>query len=200
MTHDSERAITRSSMAEALSEANQVLWSLASLESPLTLAAEMCLETLRRGGKILACGNGGSAAEAQHLVGELAGRYQRSRRPLAAVALNADSTLLTCIGNDFSFEDAFARQVEGLGRPGDLLIAFTSSGNSPNIVRALRKATQQGLRSVAFLGRDGGQALALADCSLLVAHANTARIQEGHNFLMHCLMDAIEAEIAAVEG
>jgi D-sedoheptulose 7-phosphate isomerase len=179
--------------AAALEAASTVLAGLAPMESKVALAAQWCVDAFARGNKILVCGNGGSAAEAQHLVGELMGRYKRSRRALAAVALNADSTLLTCIGNDFSFEDAYARQVEGLGNAGDLLIVFTTSGNSPNILRAMAAAREMQVQTIAFLGKDGGQALPLADCSLLVAHSDTARIQEGHNFLMHCLMDAIEA-------
>jgi len=151
------------------------------------------LEALQQGGKLVTFGNGGSACEAQHLVGELMGRYKSNRRPLAAVALTADTTVLTCIGNDFDFEDVFARQVEGLCRPGDLLIAFSTSGNSPNVVRALETGRQAGIRSIAFLGRDGGKAASLADCALIVRHHDTARIQEGHNFLMHSLMDVIEA-------
>lgn len=183
-----------SAYAAALGEATRVLAGLMSMERDVALAAEWCLGALQRGNKLLICGNGGSAAEAQHLVGELMGRYKRNRRALAAVALNADSTLLTCIGNDFSFEDAFARQVEGLGCAGDLLIVFTTSGNSPNILRALAAAKAMQIQTIAFLGRDGGAAHSLADCSLLVAHSDTARIQEGHNFLMHCLMDGIEAQ------
>lgn len=184
---------TPSAYAAALEEATRVLAGLASMENQLALAARLCTGVLESGNKILACGNGGSAAEAHHLIGELMGRYKRNRRALAAVTLNADATLLTCIGNDFAFEDIFARQVEGLARPGDLLIVFTTSGNSPNILRALAAAKAMQVQTIAFLGRDGGAALSSADCSLLVAHPDTARIQEGHNFLMHSLMDAIDA-------
>lgn len=183
----------------ALQEAAGVLAGLGSMESKVEMAAQWCAGALAHGNKILACGNGGSAAEAQHLVGELMGRYKRNRRALGAVALNADSTLLTCIGNDFAFEDAFARQVEGLGSAGDLLIVFTTSGNSPNILRALAAARAIKMPTIAFLGRDGGEAISLADCPLLVAHSDTARIQEGHNFLMHCLMDAIETGLEPLQ-
>jgi D-sedoheptulose 7-phosphate isomerase len=195
MTHSTDPGslLERSAYAAALHEATQVLSSLASLESQVALAAQWCLSAFRCGNKLLVCGNGGSAAEAQHLVGELVGRYKQTRAPLAAIALNSDSILLTCIGNDFDFEDVFARQVEGLGHAGDLLIVFTTSGNSPNILRAISAAKTLKMRTIAFLGRDGGAAFSLVDCPLMVAHFDTARSQEGHNFLMHCLMDKVEA-------
>lgn len=198
MTETSVRGNLPTSYATALDEAARVLAGLALMEDQVALAAQWCVSAFERGNKILVCGNGGSAAEAQHLVGELMGRYKRTRPALAAVALNADSTLLTCIGNDFAFEDAFARQVEGLGRAGDLLIVFTTSGNSPNILRAIGAAQTMRMQTIAFLGKDGGAALSQADCPLLVAHPDTARIQEGHNFLMHCLMDRIEAHNEAL--
>jgi D-sedoheptulose 7-phosphate isomerase len=187
-----------SGYAMALEQAARVLAGIASMEGQIHLAAQWCVRAFQRGNKILICGNGGSAAEAQHLVGELMGHYKRTRPALPALALSADSTLLTCIGNDFTFEDIFARQVEGLGRAGDLLIVFTTSGNSPNILRAIGAAQAMQMRTIAFLGREGGAALSLVDCPLLVAHPDTARIQEGHNFLMHCLMDRIEAATEAL--
>jgi D-sedoheptulose 7-phosphate isomerase len=115
---------------------------------------------------------------------------------LPAVALTADSAVLTCVGNDFRFEDVFARQVQALGNPGDVLVAFTTSGYSGNVLAALELARKLQLTSIAFLGRDGGAAACLADCKLIVPHTDTARIQEGHQFLMHSLMDIIEAETA----
>ena len=123
------------------------------------------------------------------------GRYKENRRALAALALASDVAVLTCIGNDYCFEDIFARQVRALGRSGDVLIVFTTSGNSPNILAALRTAREMGVRSIAFLGKEGGKAKALADCSLVIAHQDTARVQEAHQFLMHCLMDQIEASL-----
>jgi D-sedoheptulose 7-phosphate isomerase len=177
----------------ALEEASAVLAGLAAMEQKVALAAQWCVGALERGNKILVCGNGGSAAEAHHLVGKLMGRCKRNRRALAAVAVHADPTLMTCIGYDLPFEDAFARQVEGLGRAGDLLIVFTTSDNSPKILRAMTAARAMQIQTIAFLGRDGGAALSQADCPLLVAHSDTARIQEGHNILMH-LMDGIEAQ------
>jgi D-sedoheptulose 7-phosphate isomerase len=187
-----------SSFDRSLSEVLAVMESLRGMTPALRDAADRCLAALNSGGKLLVCGNGGSAAEAQHLTGELVGRYKESRRPLAAITLAADAAVLTCIGNDYSFEEVFSRQVQALGRPGDVLIAFTTSGRSPDVLAALRAAREAFVGTVSFLGRDGGPALALSDCALVVHHEDTARIQEGHQFLMHCLMDIIEEGIGRV--
>jgi D-sedoheptulose 7-phosphate isomerase len=151
------------------------------------------VEALGAGRKVMACGNGGSASDAQHFIAELMGRYVNDRPALAAVALTADTTLLTAVGNDYGYDQVFERQVRGLGKAGDVLIVFTSSGNSPNILRALEAARELGIKSIAFLGRGGGKAQGLADCVLLVPHSVTARIQEAHQFLLHALMDRIES-------
>jgi D-sedoheptulose 7-phosphate isomerase len=186
---------------ESLRDAVGVFQSLEALVPELGDAIELCLETFRQGRKLLICGNGGSAAEAQHLAGELVGRYrQHDRAPLPAVALTADTAILTCIGNDYRFEDLFARQVRGLGCLGDVLVAFTTSGDSPNVIEALGAARAMDLKSICFLGRDGGRARHLSDCCLTVPHWDTARIQEAHQFLLHCLMDGIEAGLAAEPG
>jgi D-sedoheptulose 7-phosphate isomerase len=178
----------------SLNEAEQVFQSLHVLEANVCMAAEWCTEALKNGHKLLVCGNGGSACEAQHLVGELMGRYKKDRPSLPAVAMSADSAVLTCIGNDYSFEDVFARQIRALGQPGDVVVVFSTSGNSPNVLRALEAAADSQLKSIAFLGREGGAAAALAECPLIVHHKDTARIQEGHQFLMHALVEYIEAE------
>jgi D-sedoheptulose 7-phosphate isomerase len=183
----------------ALTEARDVFDLLNTMEADLERAARWCVETLRAGNKIIAFGNGGSACEAQHLAGELMGRYKSNRKPLPAVALSADTAVITCIGNDFSFDDIFARQLEGLAQPGDILIAFSTSGNSRNVLFALETARRLHLRSIAFLGSEGGKAAAYADCPLIIHHHDTARIQEGHNFLMHSLMDTIESEFGSKE-
>jgi len=151
--------------------------------------------TLKSGGKLLTCGNGGSAADAMHLAEELVGRYNRNRRSLPAVCLNADPTLLTCIANDFSYDEVFARQVEGLGNKADLLVCFTTSGNSNNIVRALAAAKARGVKSVALLGKSGGKAKGKADLELIVDGSDTARIQEAHTLLLHALLEKIEREV-----
>jgi D-sedoheptulose 7-phosphate isomerase len=183
---------SETAFAASVRTALQVLQSLVPLEGNLDIAATVCKEALSNGRKILSCGNGGSACDALHLTGELMGRYKSDRVALPAVTLSADSVLLTCIGNDYSFEDVFARQVEGLGTRGDVLIVFSTSGNSPNILRALSAARGKGVSSVAFLGCQGGSALSLADHTLTVPHSDTARIQEAHQFLLHSLMDLIE--------
>lgn len=166
---------------------------LAALEPAITRAGDLILETLRGGGKLLIAGNGGSAAEAGHFATELTGRYQRNRRALPALALSADGSLLTCVGNDFGFEQVFARQVAGLGRPGDLLIVLSSSGNSANLLAALAEARRTGLRSLALLGRGGGRARGLADCELIVPGDSGAAAQEAHLFLIHHFCERIDA-------
>jgi len=186
-----------SAYQQRLREAIGLFQSLKDLEPALLNAAALCVEALRGGHKLLLCGNGGSTAEAQHLAGELMGNYSQHRAPLAAVSLTADSSVLTCIANDYGFDDIFARQVRGIGQPGDVLLVFSTSGNSPNIVAALQAAREVDLKTIAFLGRDGGRAAALTDCPLIVRHADTARIQEAHQFLMHALMDEIERNIAS---
>ncbi len=178
---------------ESLDDCLLLMESLRAMSGQLHMAADRCLAALRNGGKLLICGNGGSAAQALHLTSELVGRYKENRRPLAAVTLAADAAVLTCIGNDFSYDETFSRQVLALGQPGDVLISFTTSGESANILKALQAAREKGMNSVSFLGRDGGAALALSDCALTPNHNDTARIQEGHQFLMHCLMDLIES-------
>jgi len=180
---------------KTLREAVAVSESLLDLEPALETAGAWCVEALRAGRKVLTCGNGGSGADAQHFSAELMGRYVDDRPALAAVTLNADTVLLTAVGNDYGYDQVFARQVRGLGKAGDILIVFTSSGNSPNVLLALQAARELGLKSIAFLGRGGGEAKDLADCVLLVPHAVTARIQEAHQFLLHALMDRIEAAL-----
>jgi D-sedoheptulose 7-phosphate isomerase len=185
-----------SNYTKALEESLTTLATLRELEGAVERSADRCVATLRRGGKLLICGNGGSAAEAMHLTGELVGRYKTERRPLAAITLGTDPVVASCIGNDYCFEDTFSRQVRALGRAGDVLIVFSTSGRSSNILEAMRAAREAEIATIAFLGRDGGPALALADEALVVRHTDTARIQEGHQFLMHSLMDILEAAIA----
>lgn len=138
------------------------------------------------------CGNGGSAADSQHLAAELVGRFRNNRRPLRSVALTTDTSVLTCVGNDFGYDEIFARQVEAVGRRGDLLIAISTSGNSENIRRALIKARQVGMTTAALLGKGGGSCRDLADIPVVVPSDTTARIQEMHILIGHVLCDAIE--------
>lgn len=162
--------------------------------APLVKTAGVCvLECLKAGGKLLTCGNGGSAADALHLAQELVGCYERDRPALPAVCLSGDATALTCIGNDYGFEEIFARGVEAFGRPGDVLVAFSTSGNSPNVVAALQRGRARGLKTVLLSGHDGGAARALADHVLLVPSGTTARIQEVHTLILHQWLEAIDA-------
>jgi D-sedoheptulose 7-phosphate isomerase len=151
--------------------------------------------TLQQGGKLLTAGNGGSAADALHLAEELVGRFENERESLPAICLNADPTLLTCIGNDYGFDRLFSRQIEGLGRPGDLLVVFTTSGNSVNLLHALKVAREKNVLTIALLGKAGGKMTGLADHEIIVPSQVTARIQEIHTFILHCWLSLIEAEL-----
>ena len=182
-------------LPKLIADACKTFQSLTAQEPAFQRIVEATVKTLTHGGKLLSCGNGGSAADALHLAEELVGRYKANRRSLAAVCLNADPTLLTCIGNDFGFDEIFARQVEGLAGPKDLLFCFTSSGNSRNIIRALETAKKRGVGSVALLGKDGGKARGLADIELIVGSQDTARVQEAHTLLLHALLEAVEKAI-----
>lgn len=148
---------------------------------------------LDAGGTIYTCGNGGSAAEALHLAEELIGRYRHDRPPLRAVCLCADPTALTCIANDFGFDAVFSRQLDALIRPGDVLIAFSTSGQSANIIAALESARSHGATAVGLLGKTGGAALPLCDLALVIASDDTAHIQEAHQVVLHLLLEAIES-------
>lgn len=154
--------------------------------------AEDMAERLKRGCKILVCGNGGSAADAQHLAAELTGRYVKERRPLAGIALTTDSSALTCIPNDYSYEVVFSRQVEALGRPGDVLIGISTSGNSANVIRAVESAKALGMHTVGLLGRDGGKLKAQVDDALVVPSTITARIQEIHQMVYHFWCECLD--------
>ena len=167
--------------------------SLRSLEAAVATASTAMADALAAGKKILCCGNGGSAAESGHLATELLCRLDKDRRALPALNLSGDPAFLTATANDYTFDEIFARQITGLGQQGDVLVAFTTSGNSPNILRALQAARAQGLHTIALLGRDGGAAAALADTPLLVPVQATMHIQEAHQVLLHILCVQIEA-------
>jgi D-sedoheptulose 7-phosphate isomerase len=169
--------------------------ALQALVGPIARAAHAMTDSLRRGGKILACGNGGSAGDAQHFSAELLNRFERERPGLAAVALTTDSSTLTAIANDYAYEQVFSKQVQALGRPEDCLLAISTSGNSPNVVEAIRAARERKVTVVALTGRDGGrmaQALGPADHEIRVPAERTSRIQEVHLVVIHCLCDAID--------
>lgn len=165
--------------------------AIEKLKPKLDEAAQLMVDTLKAGHTIYVCGNGGSAAEGQHFVTELVGRYKYNRRPLPAVWLGGDTGLMTCIANDFDWTDVFARPLRGLGKSGDLLLALSTSGKSANAVAALEAANDMGLKSVTLLGEPGDME-ALASISLTVGPFGTARVQEAHLFFIHCLCDVIE--------
>ena len=169
-----------------------------TLAPQIEKAAQLMLQSLLNDGKILSCGNGGSAADAQHFSGELLGRFERERPGLPAVALTTDSSTLTAIANDYQFEDVFAKQVRALGQSGDVLLAISTSGNSENVLRAVTTAHSRGLKVVALVGRDGGtiaQSLNSGDVELRVPADRTCRIQEVHLLIIHCLCDLIDVGI-----
>jgi D-sedoheptulose 7-phosphate isomerase len=147
---------------------------------------------LQRGGTVFTAGNGGSAAEALHMAEELTGRYRSNRRPLPAVCLAADATAITCIGNDFGFGEIFKRQLEALGRPGDVAILFTTSGKSENLLKALAAAGKRGVKTICLLGRGGGRMAGKGDWEIIVGSQSTGRIQEAHQVIMHLLLEMIE--------
>jgi D-sedoheptulose 7-phosphate isomerase len=181
------------SLDASLASTIRTLESLKEIRAEIDRASALIIETLRAGKKLLICGNGGSAAEAQHFSTELVGRYFKNRRSLPAIALNADGSLLTCIGNDYGFDSAFSRQIEGLAQPGDLVIGITSSGNSGNILAAFRTADKLGLKTIAFLGRSGGKAKGLATVDLIIPGDSGRTAQEAHLFLIHHFCDQIDA-------
>jgi D-sedoheptulose 7-phosphate isomerase len=184
-------------LPKLVEEACRTLQALASQEDTFQKIAAASVATLRSGGKILTCGNGGSAADAMHLAEELVGHFRNHRPSLPAVSLVADATLLTCIGNDYGFDQVFSRQVEGLANANDLLVCFSSSGNSPNILKALAAAKAKGVKSVALLGKGGGQARGKADFEIIIANADSGRVQEAHTLILHALLEVIEREITA---
>ncbi|MSU70252.1 MAG: SIS domain-containing protein [Opitutaceae bacterium] len=177
----------------SLAESVRTLRALATLRPQIDRAGQMILAALKRGNKLLICGNGGSAAEAVHFSTELVGRYAKNRRSLPAVALSADGSLLTCIGNDDRFERVFARQIAGLAKPGDLVVVLTSSGNSANILAALQEAKKLGLESIAFLGRGGGKSKGRATCELIIPGRSGPAAQVAHLFLIHHCCELIDA-------
>ncbi|HET7586620.1 MAG TPA: phosphoheptose isomerase [Gammaproteobacteria bacterium] len=169
-----------------------------ALAPAIVRAARLMTDSLKSGGKILSCGNGGSAADAQHFAAELLNRFEKERPPLAAVALTTDSSTLTSIANDYSYDEVFSKQVSGLGRKGDVLFAISTSGNSGNVMRAVETAHKQGVAVVALTGRDGGEigaALNDDDVEIRVPAESTARVQEVHLLVLHCLCDLIDAEL-----
>lgn len=179
-------------LSSGLEEHLGVFRRLPELDPAIREAAALVAGSLSQGGKIMLCGNGGSAADSQHLAAELTGRFIKDRRPLAAMALSTDTSALTCIGNDYSFDEVFSRQVTGLGRSGDCLLAISTSGNSRNVMRAAEAARAAGMRVIGLLGRDGGALRGLCHVAIIVPSPTTARIQEAHIFIGHTLCAMVE--------
>jgi D-sedoheptulose 7-phosphate isomerase len=168
------------------------------LARPVSDAAQVLLHAITSGGKVLACGNGGSAGDAQHFAAEFVGRFERERPGLAALSLSTDTSILTAIGNDYAFDQIYAKQVLALGQPGDVLLAITTSGNSANILEAIDAAHQKDMVVIALTGKGGGKvsgALNEQDIHLCVPHDRTARIQEVHLLVIHCLCDAVDVSL-----
>lgn len=185
----------KSNFSIALEEHLALFSTLHPLGTDIDAAGELMTETLRRGGKLMFCGNGGSAADSQHLAAEMTGRFVKDRRPLAAMALTTDTSALTCIGNDYSFDDVFQRQVLGLGREGDCLLAISTSGQSRNVIRAVDAARSLGVHCIGLLGRDGGALKAMCDVAIVVPSLTTARIQEAHILVGHVLCGMVETSL-----
>jgi D-sedoheptulose 7-phosphate isomerase len=190
MSHSSEVLKT------AIEAAKETLQSLLNLDSQVAKGADLIEKCLRAGNKLLVCGNGGSAADASHFATEFVVRFMKDRPAYPAICLAGDGGLLTAAGNDYGFDEIFARQVAAFGLAGDLLICLTTSGKSRNVERALQEAKARQLKTIVFLGRDGGSTLGLADVDILVRSNTTARIQEAHQLLLHVLCEVVEARLA----
>lgn len=189
----SEIAAPADWMSTQLNDHRAVAEQLGLLLPDVRRVGELLIRAFSERGVLYTFGNGGSAADAQHFTGEIIGHYKRDRRPLPAVTLSTDTTTMTCIANDYSYDDIFARQVEALAHPGDVVVAFTTSGRSPNIVTALAAARARGATTVLFGGGEGGPARAHADIQLIVPSATTPRIQEMHTFMLHAISEMIDA-------
>ena len=186
------REFIESELRAHLATAKQMQENLGAIEQ----VAGVLLECITKGGKILICGNGGSAGDSQHFAAELTGRYKRERKAIAAIALNTDTSALTAIGNDYGYEFVFSRQVEALARRGDVVFGISTSGNSKNVLLAMEKARELGCVCVALSGRDGGEMRALADYNIVIPSHDTPRIQEMHIFVIHSLCDILESSVA----
>src|SRR5438876_8725704 len=185
-----------STLQQAIDGSIETLQSLKRIEPVIARAAEMIEQCLRAGNKLLICGNGGSASDAAHFATELVVRFAKDRRAYPAICLTGDGGLLTAAANDYGFDEIFARQIAAFGLEGDVLIVLTTSGKSKNVQRALEEAKSRKLKTIAFLGRDGGLTIDIADVDLLVASDSTARIQEAHKLLLHVLCETVESRLA----
>jgi phosphoheptose isomerase len=183
-------------LRSAILAAKETLESLAQLETQIAKAADAIASCLTSGNKLLVCGNGGSAADAADFCTELACRFDQDRRPYPALNLSQGGSLLTATGNDYGFDEIFARQVRAFGKSGDVLVAISTSGKSKNVRRALEQAKQSQLKTIALLGRNGGSSAGIADVDLVVPGNSTARIQEAHKFILHVICETLEPQLA----
>ncbi|MEM9481555.1 MAG: SIS domain-containing protein [Verrucomicrobiota bacterium] len=181
-----------SEFQDTIKASSKVIETLGALEADFDEAVKLLSSCVREGGKILVCGNGGSAADAAHFATELLCRFEKDRDSLPGIALTMDGSFLTATGNDYGFDRIFARQIEGLGKAGDVLVGISTSGNSANVLTAFEEATKRGLNTLAMLGRDGGKAAGVADVELIVKDPATARIQEAQKVLIHALCAGME--------
>ena len=180
----------------SLDEALHTFETLRALEEDFARAVQIVYDCLRSGGKLLICGNGGSAADSAHIATEFTCRLKEDRRPYPAIALSADGGLLTAIGNDYGFQDIFSRQVWAFAKPGDVLIALSTSGNSRNVLSAIEEARRREMKTIALLGKGGGSTAGTAHLDLIVRSGTTARIQEAQKFLLHVLCEMVESALA----
>jgi D-sedoheptulose 7-phosphate isomerase len=190
--------MTQRILAHFQESAELKIQAAAELAYPIEQAVELLFATLSNGNKILACGNGGSAADCQHFSAQLVGRFERERLPLPVMALTTDTSILTAISNDFSYQEIFSKQVQAFGQPGDVLLALSTSGNSANVIAAVEAALERDMRVVALTGKGGGTIAGLvtdADVHICVPHHRTARIKEVHLLTLHCLCDGIDVAL-----
>lgn len=181
-----------------LKQHKELFEMLDSLDESVAKAIAPIVETLQSKKKLMICGNGGSAADSQHIAAEFTGRFIKDRPPIAAIALSTDTSALTCIGNDYSFAEVFSRQVQALGQPGDCLLGISTSGNSENVIQAVKVAKEIGMTTIGLLGRDGGKLKELCDCSIVVPCDVTARIQEAHILIGHSICGTVEQGLGLV--
>ena len=166
-----------------------------AIKNGIKLSSEIIFKSLKKGGTIFWCGNGGSAADSQHIAAEFVGRFKKNRKPLRSIALTTDTSILTCVSNDYSFEEVFSRQIDALGRKGDVLVAISTSGNSRNVKRAIIQAQKMGLKTIGLLGKNGGTCKNYVDVPLIIPSNNTARIQEIHILIEHLLCEIMEHKL-----
>ena len=190
--------ISRKEILNYLNQSSEVAEYQLTLIDEIAKVSEMCIETLNSGGKIIFCGNGGSASDSQHLAAELIGRFMKNRKPIPAISINTDTSVLTSLSNDFGYEHIFSKQISALGQSGDVLLAITTSGNSTNVIQAVEAAHNKNMTVIALSGRDGGKLaphLQESDIEIRVEADKTSRIQEIHLLIIHCLCDIIDHKI-----